>query len=114
MATPRKTTRTVRKDRRGFTRTTTRTPHDLIAGARFDSVRIDYRPHGYWNDMITVTAEGPREGWSEKPIVDVRWSTGGRDMEQEPDDFIAARAFHRALRDAMTEAERLRRHLGMD
>lgn len=97
----RKLHRKVRKDRLGFTRTTERRPFSIDNGERFDHVRITYRPHGYWSDMITVTAEGPREGWSEKPIVDVKWSTGSRDRTQEPDDFLAARAFARALKDAI-------------
>lgn len=105
MATNRKTTVKVRDDRRGFKRTIMRFPFDAAKGERCDTVNIFYRPYGWSGDAISVHAFYSA---NMEPEVLVRWEQG------RPTDFLEARAFARALRDAMLEAEKLRRHMGIE
>jgi hypothetical protein len=109
---PRKPTRKLRRDPRGFTRSTLRFPFRPELGERFDRVEIAYRPHGFWQDMVEVRASHDA-GLGRAPRVEVNWRAGGRSPEEEPDDFVATRAFARALKDAMVQAEQLRRHMGI-
>lgn len=53
--------------------------------------------HGFWSgDNVNVTqSTNYRDGKWETP--DINWSTGGRDLEKEPDDITAVRCFAKAM-----------------
>lgn len=111
MAIKRKLTIKVHKDRGGWTRTTERRPFNAAHGERFDRVRITYRPHGFWEDMVHVFAwfdglQGNK--------VEVWWSSSlNSGQDGTTDKWTATVNFARAVRDAMLQATRLRRHMGI-
>jgi hypothetical protein len=74
-----------------FTRTLRESQYSAVA---------TYKVHGFWsNSTITVTTttyDGKK--WEEPSI---KWSSGGRDPKEEPDNFIAISCFADALKDAV-------------
>ena len=86
---------------------TTNAPDDLMAYiAKNGSATINYRPTGYWTDMITIYVN---RMFGDDVTIKISQGSGGRDTDQVESDAQAALYFAEALTDAANLAARLER-----
>lgn len=86
---------------------TTNAPDDLMTYiAKNGSATINYRPTGYWTDMITIYVS---RMFDDDVSIKISQGSGGRDTDQVESDAQAALYFAEALTDAANFAARLER-----
>ncbi len=77
---------------------TTNAPADILAHiAKNGSATINYRPTGYWTDMINIYVS---RMFGDDVTVKISQGSGGRDTDQVESDAQAALYFAEALTDA--------------
>jgi hypothetical protein len=67
---------------------------------------ISYSVHGFWaNDSVSLNQYRSIES-KEWRMPEVKWSAGGRDLDQEIDSCVVAECFAKAILDAVEQAKK--------